>query len=151
MTHFVDGDTVRGMFPVQNLDPTTRALSQINLADHHSVVVAVMGNTLLLAYAGTDDDAANAKRPGYIGFPTNEVTACELSGWRFGKKFYIDAGRLAFVPANQVTKVGKLPKRLISIVKNKAGAVRQNPLTFRSKDAQLVTGARRQDKALASV
>jgi hypothetical protein len=151
MTNFVDGDTVQGMFPVEKVDSWTRAICQVNLADHHGVVVAVMGNTLLVAYAATDDDdAANAKRPGFIGFPANDANAYALANWKFGKKFFIDAGRLAFVPANQVTKVGKLPKSLLTVVKNKAGAVRQNPLTFRAKSAQLVTGIRRQDRSFAT-
>lgn len=140
------GDTVKGAFPVEMVDPATKKASQITLADHHAVVVAVMGATLLLAYAGTDDDPANRRRPGFVPFEM-DVNGYVQAGWRIGGNYYIDAGRLAFVPANKVAKVGKLGRNFFSKVAAKAGSLRQSPLTFSAKDSELVTGARRQDKS----
>lgn len=145
MSTFTKGTTVRGVFPAESGDPVTRKVSQVTLADHHSVVLAVVGVMLLVAYAGTDDDAANARRPGFVAFPGN-VESCAQAGWRFGSKFYIDAGVLAFVPADKVEPVGKLGNKLVALVESKAGSIRQNPLSYSAKSPVLVTGARRKDK-----
>jgi hypothetical protein len=143
------GDTVFGAFPVEVIVARSSKTSQINLADHHSVVVAIMGDTLLLAYSGTDADSSNCRRRGFIAFPC-EVDQARTAGWKVGSKFFIDAGQLAFVPANAVTAVGKLTSSLLKRVQTRAGEIRQQPLTYRPESAQLVTGASRQDKRMAT-
>ena len=142
------GTTVRGVFPVEAIQGGS--LAKLTLLDHHSVVLAVNGDTLLLAYAGTDDDAANARKPGYMSFP-GDVSENLLAGWRIGGRYFIDAGVLAFVPANKVARVGRLNRKMTESVLSRAGAIRQSPLSYSTKDPVKMTGARRQEKTRQAI
>ena len=132
------GATVRGCFPIECIDAQSRKARQVNLVDHHAVVVAAQGSMLLLAYAGTDNDSANARRPGYIPFP-GDMNQALTAGWSVGGKFYIDASRLAIVPANKVTPRGRLVRKLVEQVLSRAGAVHAKPLNYSASDAEVST------------
>ncbi|KWT95602.1 MULTISPECIES: hypothetical protein [unclassified Variovorax] len=144
------GTTVFGMFPVKTVAVIEGRLIEKyrNLADHHSVLLQVDGEMALVAYAGTDAHGNNKRRPGYIPFPRDRVSA-ESAGWKHGCLLYIDCDRLAWVPLAALQIRGRLTLRLLNAVTWRVMKRMPQPVFFNPGIDQVVTGARRAIKAAA--
>lgn len=144
------GSTVKGSFTViravrENDGRVTQ--KRITLTDHHSVLLGVKGDMALLAYAGTDDDTANARRAGYIPFPRDNVDIAKRAGWSIGGRFFIDCSKVAWVPVAHLQVRGRLVNSLFNQVVAKAVGVKAEPLFWNARDEELVTGAKRVEKS----
>ncbi|KWT95603.1 MULTISPECIES: hypothetical protein [unclassified Variovorax] len=144
------GSTVFGMFPVKTVTVVNGRLieKQRNLVDHHCVLLGVDGSKALVAYAGTDADEANKRRPGYISFPRDVVSA-EKAGWKFGSEYYVDCDVLAWVPVQALQVRGRLSNALFNAVSMRVMKRRAQPVVYSELDDEVVTGARRAMKAAA--